>query len=765
MFKRNSFMFLSFAMAYVSAMAQSGSCGDNVMWRLDGETLIISGEGPMNNYWVKSSYHQELKPSWYPFVDDIRHVVIEPGVTSIGSFSFYDNSQIETVSLPEGITQIGPYAFASCIGLTEIILPESLEEFWVDNDYGHSSYVKGNAFDNCTGLTSVTLPRNIKVIGSKTFCNCTNLRHVVYSCEDAQLRSSSTLNNLEEHVFMGCPITSVEFTSSVKVVPARLFENQKLVELKTGGSIEIVWEDALDLSSPVFVDCKSGSLMIDHALYAYYPEAPRAFSLTLPEGVTSISPKAIKTNPKYMFELNVPKSFYAFCTDALAGCTSLTNLVWNAEKCDFFRGKAFGSSLFSVVFGSEVKQINSGMLSGCSGLKKLEFPESLEVIETGALNDCSGLTSLTFPDKLEILNAQGGLSSLKELYIGKALKKYDGLSFGSGVSTLESVYWNAIDCESPNVFSSNWFKINRLDIGPDVENIPRGFCGNQKSIETIGFSEGSHLKSIGQDAFSNCSSLRSLTFPYGLETIGREAFANCTSLENISFPKSLDEISYGAFNNCSSLIDIYLPEGITKVLGFRMTNVKNFFAPSSIEDITTYNISVSESVILAFNHVPNEVFFSLKDSAKCYVPYPEIYNQYVNWRGKYNDGEILPLVNETEDAVHEFINENGTVVFDSKGLVCNVPGYEVTFDFEANGLELGNYEMVKACFSGANEFSAMIPFKYTIKEKESSIPSVEHYGESALVGVYDITGRKIGVNSTGLVVECRSDGTVRKVFR
>ncbi|MDE5902940.1 MAG: leucine-rich repeat domain-containing protein, partial [Muribaculaceae bacterium] len=54
---------------------------------------------------------------------------------------------------------------------------------------------------------------------------------------------------------------------------------------------------------------------------------------------------------------------------------------------------------------------------------------------------------------------------------------------------------------------------------------------------------------------------------YVLTTIGDYAFSDCTSLTSLSIPEGVTEIGGAAFNGCTSLTSIAIPEGVTEIGG------------------------------------------------------------------------------------------------------------------------------------------------------------------------------------------------------
>ena len=121
--------------------AGEGSCGKNLSWKLEQGTLTISGTGSMDNY----SASIGTNSPWD--LEDIKHVVVQDGVTSIGYCAFSGHPELLSVRLPDTVTQIGTLAFHNCAALKDLNLPDSVERIGKD------------AFQNCLDLKSVTVGR------------------------------------------------------------------------------------------------------------------------------------------------------------------------------------------------------------------------------------------------------------------------------------------------------------------------------------------------------------------------------------------------------------------------------------------------------------------------------------------------------------------------------------------------------------------------------------------------------------------------------
>jgi len=136
---------------------QPSKCGENAFWSLDEATgtLTISGSGELYDYgdWA----YDGITPPWCvpeSYGSNIKSVVIEEGITSIGEMCFFGDA-LTSVKLPESLTKIGAFAFHDCMNLKEITIPENVSEIGdaAFGQYGNggSGVVKGFTVYGYTG--------------------------------------------------------------------------------------------------------------------------------------------------------------------------------------------------------------------------------------------------------------------------------------------------------------------------------------------------------------------------------------------------------------------------------------------------------------------------------------------------------------------------------------------------------------------------------------------------------------------------------------
>lgn len=196
------FLLLGMLPTNVNAVADSGSCGDNVFWNYANRTLTVSGHGPMDDYAYSTSWGS---PPWDAYRNDITTVYIQNGVSYIGADSFEHCEFLTSVSIPDSVISIGSDAFKYCSSLISINIPDSVTS------------IESSAFQYCDSLTSITIPGSVRTIAGSTFSNCLNLKTV---------RISEGVNRIESSAFNECvSLENVSLPRSLRSIYSFAFDD------------------------------------------------------------------------------------------------------------------------------------------------------------------------------------------------------------------------------------------------------------------------------------------------------------------------------------------------------------------------------------------------------------------------------------------------------------------------------------------------------------------------------------------------------------
>ncbi len=129
-------------------------------------------------------------------------------------------------------------------------------------------------------------------------------------------------------------------------------------------------------------------------------------------------------------------------------------------------------------------------------------------------------------------------------------------------------------------------KISSIVLPKTIEAINYKAFSDCHSLKSVTFNNG--LKTIGDEAFFQCRSLTEVSLPEGLESIGNSAFNNCYDLSSVSLPRTLTVIGHQAFGLCSSLTTIPLPFGLKTIGSYAFngcSKLKEVKFPSSLTEI------------------------------------------------------------------------------------------------------------------------------------------------------------------------------------
>ena len=321
----------------------SGTCGketpEDVTWRLEGEAghyrLIISGTGEMADY-----IYLNTRP-WHNYSENIKTIVIENGVTSIGECAFCECNGLTSISIPASVTSIGPSAFEGCSALTSIEIPASVTSI-------------GNyAFGYCSALTSIEIPASVTTIGEEAFNNTA--------------------------------LTSIEIPASVTSIG-----NGAFIDCEKLTSITVA-EGNANYSN----DTNGALFNKEKTTLIKYPEGNDADSYKIPASVTSIGEKAFKGCGD-LETVTLPDNVTSIGNEAFKDCGGLQSIEIPA-KVTSIGNSAFQAcgSLTTVNILANVTSIGDNAFMECSNLQSIEIHANVTSIGNYAFNVCSSLASVT----------------------------------------------------------------------------------------------------------------------------------------------------------------------------------------------------------------------------------------------------------------------------------------------------------------------------------------------------------------------------------
>lgn len=109
---------------------------------------------------------------------------------------------------------------------------------------------------------------------------------------------------------------------------------------------------------------------------------------------------------------------------------------------------------------------------------------------------------------------------------------------------------------------------------------------NCYSLKTITISNS--VTNVDTRAFYNCQSLTSIVIPKNVVHIGSECFQSCYSLESVVLTKKISSIEYATFNGCNSLSSITIPNSVINIRHYSFAScslLKSISIPNGVKTI------------------------------------------------------------------------------------------------------------------------------------------------------------------------------------
>ena len=565
-----------------------GTCGENLTWTLTEEGLLtISGTGAMTEY-------SNMDYPWYSRRENIKTVIVEDGVTTIGNWAFASCTSLTSVKIPNSVTSIGDDAFYFCSSLAAIVVDEDNPHYSSDQ-YGvlfdknkltliccpegkigtykipdSVTSIGDYAFNYCKSLTSVEIGNSVTSIGNWAFHKCNSLTSV---------EIGNSVTSIGAYAFFCCEsLTSAEIGNSVTIIGYQAFSScAGLTSVKIGESVTSIVSDAFyDCISLAEITFKGDAPGFDNnAFYnvtatAYYPAGNETWTDEVRQnygGTITWVPYAEET---YLAKGTCGENLKWTLTEEGLLTISGTGTMTDYDLSSSTPWYAYRYAVKTVILENGVTSIGDDAFSQCSNLSSVNFGNSVTDIGKFAFLGC-GLTSVEIPDSVISIgkDAFSQCSSLTNVKIGNSVTSVGDYAFYlcSNLTAIE------VDAANPS-YSSDAYGVLFNKDKTTLVCCPGGKIGTYMIPDSVisiawyafyscrGLTNviiGNSVTSIDSYAFSRCSSLTSVEIPDSVTSIS-SAFSECTSLTSVKLGKSVGQIDGMAFGDCNSLMEIVVDE-------------------------------------------------------------------------------------------------------------------------------------------------------------------------------------------------------------
>ena len=634
-----------------------GEWGNNVNWRLDNDTLIISGSGV-----IKETYSGTEYP-WGDYVDQIKKIIVEPGITGIPRYTFEYCENAQTIILPETLTSLVLNAFNDCGSLNNLLLPSSITSITGTSNTGFPTFIRCESLSDVYYLgtaeewDAATNDAVILSSDSNMTLHYLQPRGAAPTCTEAGTQTYYQFDNTSVYGDMYDENKNV--ISQPQTIPAsghtiintpgkpatcteigwNAYSTCAVCDYTTYQEIPALGHDLIThpaqaetCDNPGWKEYKTCS-RCDYTTYEEIPPHETVIE-TVPRVEPTCSATGLTAGTRCKLcgkiisaQQEIAKLPHSTVTHA-AQAPTCTQPGWNAyvtcKNCDYSTYAelpALGHNLTShAAKAATCTAIGWNAYVTCSHCDYSTYEaipmQPHTVVIDAAVPATAAANGLTEGSHCSVcgtvLQAQQTTDIVESGACGAnvtyTLNRY-GLLTVSGTGAM----YNYNDSSSLSPF------YHRADVKKViVENGVTG-VGNYAFYGCTDLTEitiPDSVKNIGQYAFSGCTGLTALILPDSVVSIGSGAFYNCSGMTDLTLPDGITAIAGNVFYNCQSLTGLTIPDGVTSIAPYSFFNcagLTELVLPDGVASISQFAFSgctglTSITVPLSLINISNNVF-------------------------------------------------------------------------------------------------------------------------------------------------------------
>ena len=546
---------------------------------------------------------------------DIPNIIDNHLVTALGDDLFNYATKMTSMTLPDGLITIGARTFQGCSNLEwNVKFPSTL------------TTVGDNAFSGCskiTGNLDEIMKYNVKY-GKGVFMRCSSLTGDIATLI-GMLDENETV--ISESLFSG-----FSGATGNLIIPARITKIEDNAFYGCSGLNSVTFEsndNLQSIGSYAFYQCRGliGTLDLPDSV-----KSIGEYCFSENEGITGLDlPNSLETMGQCSFyrclslvgRVNIPSGLKILETKMFYHCNNLSSVTFNSngnngvtEICNnaFFEC----AKLQSLNLPDTLIKIDNTTFYNCGSLANISLPDSLITVDSSAFSQCINLDITHWSKNLTSIGDTAFLSCTKLstipnknqlLYIGRSTFEDCALLGFSSENNIIS--W--LSESNINELGSDCFKNCKYLTGDFLGSIKNKknneiklngspFVGTNvkfaKVLNLDGKTSISNNEYAGITKFLDASGneITTLNIPDTITTIGNYAFSGCSSLIDINISNNVNSIGIGAFQSCTSLTNINLPQNsaytsLSSYLLNGCSNLKSIEIPKYIEIIQDYALA------------------------------------------------------------------------------------------------------------------------------------------------------------------------------